>query len=93
MKSPAEEAFIAAGVASLTKRQIAVLRKVKAGGDLVYERGSAWVGYEQTSTRTVFALLRVCAIRMESGSEVGRLGRYLINETGEEILRRLEAKK
>lgn len=93
MKSHAEEAFIAAGVASLTKRQIAVLRKVKAGGDLVCERGCAYVGDERTSPRLIHALLRVCAVSMDSFSEVGGFERYEINETGEEILKRLEAKK
>jgi hypothetical protein len=93
MKSPAEEAMIAAGVATLTKRQIEVLRKVKAGGDLVREGGFAYIDLEPTSPRLIYALLQVCAVKMDSYSEVGGFERYEINETGEEILRRLEAKK
>ena len=35
---------------------------------------------------TVFALLRLCAISLEDGSEVGRFERYTIKGTGRKLL-------
>jgi hypothetical protein len=55
--------------------------------DLVYERGSGYVGDTcVVSGRTLFALLRHCAISEEIGSEVGGFERYSINSTGRELL-------
>jgi hypothetical protein len=87
-----EESRIAAGVATLTKRQIAVLRKAEAGEDLVCEHGVAFIGLQPTSVRTIYALLRVCAISPNPFSG-GSFERYVINSTGKEILRRLGTKK
>ena len=55
-------------------------------GELVYERGSGYIGLEPVAARTVFALLRLCAISVEDGSEPGRFERYTINETGRKLL-------
>ena len=67
----------------LTKRQLEVLRIMRdEDEDLVYERGEGYVGDERISGRTLFALLRCCAIRAEDGSEPGGFERYTINETG-----------
>jgi hypothetical protein len=54
--------------------------------ELVYERGLGYVGNESISGRTLFALLRACAISEELGSEVGAFERYSINETGHNYL-------
>jgi hypothetical protein len=86
-----EQSLIAQAVKSLTPRQITVLRLVAAGRDLVCESGSAYVGTERTAPRTIYALLRVCAISLEDGGK-GSFERYRINGTGKEILRRLEAR-
>ena len=50
-------------------------------GELVYERGVAFIGDERIAARTVFALLRACAISLDGG-EIGGVERYCINETG-----------
>ena len=55
-------------------------------GELVYERGQAWIGDEKTSARIVFSLLRHCAISLEDGFQVGGVERYRINETGRDLL-------
>ena len=52
-------------------------------GELVYERGVAYLGDDRVAARTVFALLRICAISLERDSEVGGFERYRINETGQ----------
>jgi Fe2+ or Zn2+ uptake regulation protein len=77
----------------LTARQLAVLRLMAAaedredfeGAELVYERGVAYLCDERIAARTVFALLRACAIR-GVGSEPGGLERYAINETGRALI-------
>ena len=51
-------------------------------GELVYERGAGYLGLSPVAGRTVFALLRICAISPEQGSKVGEFERYRINETG-----------
>ncbi len=80
----------------LTERQLWVLERLEtarvAGDDeedeLVYEKGVGFVGCERVSGRTVLALVRACAVSLDSSSSVGGLERYTINETGQEILKR-----
>lgn len=87
-----EESFIKLGVEYLTKRQIEIMRLMESGKELVMESGSAFIGYNRTSQRSVIALLRYCAIKSEDGSKVGRFERYRLSGTGREILKRLEGK-
>jgi hypothetical protein len=54
--------------------------------ELVYERGQGFVGDSSVAPRTVFALLRLCALHAEHGSEPGGFERYSINETGTDLL-------
>lgn len=80
----------------LTRRQLDVLRCMRDGaetcdeesdyGELVYERGRGFVGLDAVSGRTVFALLRACAISPEDFG--GSVERYRINETGRALLAR-----
>ncbi len=80
--------------APLTKRQREVLETMadypfNFRGELVYEQGAGgWLGYDRVAARTVFALLRACAISLESGSVIGdgRVERYRINETGRQLI-------
>ena len=81
-----EEAIVTAAVAMLTPRQIDVLRKVAAGGDLVQENGIAYIDEERTSPQIINALIRFCAIKMDSFSKVGDFERYTISSTGKDIL-------
>ena len=74
----------------LTKRQRAVLSAMAAdldgdAGELVYERGRGYLGDEPVAARTVFALLRLCAISLRGG-EIGGLERYRISSTGRALL-------
>ena len=74
----------------LTKRQRHVLTLMATpsfedDGELVYERGRGYIGVEPVGSRTVFALLRLCAISL-TGGEVGSFKRYRINETGRALL-------
>ena len=72
----------------MTKRQLEVLRIMRdTGEELVYERGEGYMGYSRVAPRTVFALLRVMALRKTDGSP-GELERYIIGETGLAILKR-----
>ena len=82
---------IARAGAALTPRQREVLAIMAAhpdddAGELVYERGAGYLDDEPVAPRTVFALLRACAISLDSTSEVGGIERYRINETGRGIL-------
>ena len=75
----------------LTERQREVLTIMRDHreddeGELLYERGTAYLGHRSISTATVFALLRLCAISMNQYSRVGGLERYTINETGLNLL-------
>jgi len=71
----------------MTKRQIAVLRQMRdEDEELVYERGSGYVGLTPVGRGTVMALLWAAAISMDQFSIVGSLERYTINETGLAIL-------
>ena len=76
-----------AGASELTPRAREVLRKMRAGNEeLIYSRGSGYVGIERVSRQTLFVLLRAMAISMDQFSEVGGVERYSINETGERLL-------
>ena len=59
-------------------------------GELAYERGRGYLGLEPVAARTVFALLRMCAISSETPMHdigtPGHVERYVINETGERLL-------
>ena len=76
----------------LTRREAEVLAIMQGlDEELVYERGSAWVGGTRVSARLVFSFLRQMFVRsMSDSSEVGRPGhleRYRINSTGVKALR------
>ena len=84
-------ALIAAYGAALTKRQREVLVTMAAHpdddeGELVYERGAAFLGDERVAARPVNALLRACAIRADG--EAGGVERYHINDTGRALVGR-----
>ena len=73
----------------LTKRQLEVLRIMAAHpdddeGELVYERGRGYLGDDPVAPRTLTALLRACAISLDSLS--GQVERYHINETGRALV-------
>jgi hypothetical protein len=87
-----EKTTIAFAVAILTPRQKEILQRVRDGEDLIKEGRTAYIGYEATSSQTVNALLRVCAISLDGFSKLGGPERYVINGTGKEILRQLENK-
>lgn len=73
----------------LSKRQLEVLRMMRdLDAELVYERGMGFVENESVSKQTVFALLRVCAIRHDpySASPGKGLEIYAINETGLKLI-------
>lgn len=79
----------------LTARQREILERMADhrdddGGELVYERGVAYLGLERTSGNIVFALQRLMAISMEQDSKVGQFERYRINETGLKLLGRVK---
>ena len=76
----------------LTRREAEVLAVMQAlDEELVYERGTAYVGSTRVSARLVFSFLRQTFVRsMSDASEVGRPGhleRYKINSTGVKALR------
>jgi len=80
----------------LTKRQVEVLRTMRRFGDsedaeLVYERGAGcgWLGLDRVAPRTIYALLRLCAISGDASSD-GKVASYIINETGLGLLREIE---
>lgn len=89
MNDDFEAGVIDAAVQLITPIQLGILIKMAKGTELVQEKGKAWIGYYQTSPRTVNALLRFCAISLEDGCILGKFERYTINGTGREILRRL----
>lgn len=55
-------------------------------GELVQETRQTWIGNEQVGGAIVNELLRLVAIKDVSGSET--FHRYVINSTGEALLRR-----
>lgn len=73
----------------ITKRQLEILRIMRdkaddEDGELVYDRGTGYIGNEPVAARTVFALLRLRAISAcQCGSGIER---YCINETGKRLL-------
>jgi hypothetical protein len=72
---------------SLSLRQLQVLRIMRdTDEELVYSKGTAYVGDVKIAPRTVFALLRLAAISMDQYSQVGGCERYTINETGAELV-------
>jgi hypothetical protein len=74
-------------LAKLTKRQAEVLRVMfDDEEELVYERGLGYVGTSRVAARTLFGLLRACAVNLEPGCKFGRFERYTINGTGRELL-------
>jgi hypothetical protein len=85
-----EDQLIAAA-SSCTYRQKFILRRMYEHrdddeGELVYERGKGYVGDFPVGWRTLSALLQLCAISLESDSEVGEFERYTINGTGKKIV-------
>jgi hypothetical protein len=75
----------------MTTRQYTILRKMREEGEeLVYERGQGYVGLTKVSSQFVFRLLRLCAIRLDQSSSVGKFERYTISETGLELLKKAE---
>jgi hypothetical protein len=86
--------LIAAYGRALTKRQLEVLRMMADaedreefdGAELVYDRGTGYVGLERIGGRTLVALIKACAISQSSingGTEV-----WTINETGRQLIER-----
>lgn len=79
----------------LTKRQLQVLQIMLDNkhddyeGWIFYERGEAWIGDTKIAPRTVYALLRTCAISLIQGDNLRSrlIEHYRINETGENILK------
>lgn len=78
--------------ASLTRRQLEVLQIMADNehddyeGTIIYERGVAYIGGTRIARRTVFALLRACAISPIFDYVDKSVEYYSINETGENIL-------
>jgi hypothetical protein len=76
----------------LTIRQLQILRKMRdEDEELVYSKGRGYVGDEQIGPKTLFALLRVMAIKLDQFSRVGDCEYYTINETGEALLEKSDA--
>lgn len=73
----------------MTRRQAEVLAWLKAfpNDELVYERGTGYVGLQRVSGRTVFALIRSMYLRQCHDTNIGKVEHYQINETGEDALR------
>ena len=74
----------------LTKRQIEILEIMYNNentddGEIVYEKGTGYLGLERIAPRTIFALLRLCCISLDQYP--GNIERYHINETGENFLK------
>jgi len=70
----------------LTKRQLAILRKLAQGMELVYDGGmTAYLGTEHVAPRTLNALIRAMALHSTAypGTEIER---YMINHVGRQIL-------
>ena len=74
----------------VTKRQWTVLRQMAEhenddDGEIAYERGTAYLGDTRIAPRTVFALIRLMAIR-EDMSDPRSPERYRISEIGHLVL-------
>jgi hypothetical protein len=75
----------------LTKRQREILQRMAddpdgEDGELVYERGIAYLGLERIAARTVNALIRLYAISVSDFESIGKYERWHINETGRQLL-------
>ena len=72
----------------LTKRQRFILELMRdEDEEFVYEAGMAYVGEFSTSKYMLMNLLRLCAIKLEDGCEIGRgLERYTLSGTGKKLL-------
>jgi hypothetical protein len=80
----------------LTPRAAEILRRMRdatEGTDdteLVYAQGAGgFIGSEPVARRTVFRLIRLCAVSLDSKAGEG-LEHYSINETGRAILEKYE---
>lgn len=87
------KAILRAGERRLGPRALEILDKMwdhenEADGELVSEGREVWLGLERTSLPVVYALLRACAIKDVSDSRHDGMRRYVINETGREVLER-----
>lgn len=74
----------------LTKRQIEILKIMYDNedtddGEIVYDKGTGYVGLEKIAPRTIFSLLRLCCISADQYG--GAIEHYHINGTGEDFLR------
>lgn len=73
---------------SLTVRQREILERMAANsdddeeGEIVMEGLVAYIGLDRTSPKLVMNLVRLCAISLAAGCEVGGYERYHINGTG-----------
>ena len=89
----------------VTRRMVELLRimrdrtDAKAGdgdAELVYdyarEKKLAYLGLEPVAPRTVFGMLRACAITSNSDNKAEGPQYYRITETGRQILKDIEAK-
>jgi hypothetical protein len=73
----------------LTKRQREILTVMRdTDEELVYESGRGYLDCSPVAARTVFALLRLCAISLDPYSAKPGEGveRYTINGTGRALL-------
>ncbi len=77
----------------LTRREAEVLGALVAfadepDGELVYQRGTAWLGLQKVSKIIVFSLLRSMFISLRGGLDEVTYGveHYHVNETGKEAL-------
>ena len=82
---------------ALSRRQVEVLALMRDREDadpgcdeaeMVREGRVVYLGDERVSVGTVYALLRACAVSLETDSRMGGVERYRINGTGREILAR-----
>jgi len=79
----------------LTKRQSEILIEMRdaedredwAEAEIIYERGMAFLGDTRIAARTVFALIRACAISASSDSVPGSVEHYTINGTGRDLVK------
>ena len=73
----------------LTRREADVLAVLAAFPEenLIYERGSAYMGTTRISARVVFSLIRKILISLDSGM-VEKVEYYRVNGTGLAVLRR-----
>lgn len=82
-------------VEKMTKRQAYALKLLrdnanKEDGEMVYEKGECWIGLEKFGRKTLFALLRLMALRIDSHSTIGGFEIYTINETGLNLFKEWE---